>query len=106
MGSSGTGRLTDYPGSGRGRQGGSQGGSSGADQCKKKIDEQLEDVATSAYYKNHKGVPPTGTKVEVVQQKRISFASTAGEVIGHLPTQYNYLAACLADGFKYAGTVQ
>lgn len=106
MGSSGTGRLSDYPGSrGTSGKGGPQGGSSGEDRCKKPISEQLEDVSRCDYFKNHKRVPKAGTHVAAVQAKRIEVTTTEGEVIGYLPTKYNYLAGCIATGYKYSGTV-
>lgn len=106
MGSSGTGRFTDYPGSGgTSSKGGKQGGSSGEDGCKKPISEQLEDVGRCDYFKTHKAVPKAGTPVAVVQDKRIAVTTVKGEVIGYLPTKYNYLAGCLAAGYKYGGTV-
>ena len=108
MGSRGTGRLTDYPGSrGKGSGGGGgQGGSSGRDRCKDAVVEQLEDVARCEYFKNHGNVPRASTKVDIVQQKRIAVATAGGEIVGYLPTKYNYLVACLASGFKYSGTIQ
>ena len=106
MGSRGTGRLTDYPGSrGSSSKGGGQGGSSGEDRCKKSISEQLEEVGRCDYFKNHKAVPKAGTRVTAAQAKRIAVSTTAGELIGYLPTKYNYLAACLAAGIKYNGKV-
>src|SRR5581483_8310841 len=102
MGSSGTGNLSDYPGGGRGRQG----GRSGSDVCNQPITEQLEEVARSAYFQAHNLVPPVGTAVSVIQQTRITVVTTSGEVIGYLPTRYNYLAGCIADGFSYSGPVQ
>lgn len=106
MGSSGTGRLSDYPGRrGNGEGDGRQGGSSGKDRCKDPVVEQLEDVARCQYFRNHGQVPRVGTQVHLVQQRRIAAATSAGEVVGYLPTKYNYLAACMASGYKYSGTV-
>ena len=108
MGTSGTGRLSDYPGKrGDGRKaGGRKGGGGGKDRCLDDIVEQLEEVARCEYHKKRGEVPKVGTQVKVVQQKRIAVTTVAGETIGYLPTQYNYLAACLAAGFKYRGKVQ
>jgi hypothetical protein len=110
MGSSGTGRLSDYPGSGRGKRkkkgSGGQGGSSGKDPCKQSFTEQLEDVATCDFFKKHGRVPSQGTRVKVVGQKRVAVSTLTGETIGYLPTQLNYLMQCLAAGFKYTGKVE
>lgn len=104
MGSSGTGRLSDYPGRrGNGGGSGNQGGSSGKDRCKETIVEQLEEVARCQYFRDHGQVPRVGTQVHLVQQRRIAVETSAGEVVGYLPTKYNYLAACMASGFKYSG---
>jgi hypothetical protein len=104
MGSSGTGRLTDY--SGIAGIGGNQGGSSGSnDKCGNAISEQLEEVARCAYYLTNNSVPPEGLQITLVQGTRITVTTLAGEEIGYLPTQFNYLASCLANGYKYSGTV-
>ena len=105
MGSSGSGRLTDYPGSGKAKTS-SEGGDGGSpeDRCGKAFSAQLEDVEQSAYYVNHKQPPPLGTVLEVVHAKRIT-AVIGDETVGNLPTKYNYLAACIKGGYSYVGTV-
>lgn len=101
MGSSGTGRLSDYSGTGSG----SSGGSSGKNKCSETINEQLEDVARCDYYINNNDVPPIGTQVSLIQEGRITVTTLTGEKIGFLPTEYNYLAGCLANGYSYSGTI-
>ena len=106
MGSSGTGNLRDYPGKrGTGNGDGGQGGRRGGDRCNDAVKAELEEVARSEYYKNHQNVPRAGTQIQIVHRKRLAVITAAGEVVGYLPTKYNYLAACLASGFKYSGTV-
>lgn len=118
MGSSGTGRLSDYPGktngkkpSGKGRGGGSGGGGGGEggkpqeDRCGKAFNVKLEDVEQCAYFRVHKGVPKVGTALGIAHKKRIIATTAGGEEVGYLPTQFNYLAACISGGFSYAGNV-
>ncbi|MEO1817565.1 hypothetical protein [Pseudomonas sp.] len=110
MGSSGSGRFTDYPGT-KPKEvdengGGIAGGSSGVDKCKQAFSVVLEDVGNSDLYSQTHSVPSAGTLLEIVFDGRRIFAvDTDGVKIGALPTSYNYLAACLADGITYVGLV-
>jgi hypothetical protein len=109
MGSSGPGKLTDYPGSSSSGKGGGAGGSNdeGAqDRCGKAFSARLEDVEQSEYYQNHGTMPPIGTTLTVAQRKRLVAQTTGGESIGNLPTSFNYLGACMKDGWSYVGTVR
>jgi hypothetical protein len=109
MGSSGSGRLSDYPGSSSpGKAGGSGGGGDGTpeDRCARAFSASLEDVEQSDYYLAHGGVPPIGTQLEVAQRKRLVAQTMDGKAVGNLPTTQNYLASCLKDGWAYVGTVQ
>jgi hypothetical protein len=111
MGSSGSGRISDYPGSSSrsgSRSGESQGGGGGAggpDRCAQAIGVVLEDIEHCDFYKNVGGVPALGQQLRIVHKKRIVAETDAGVTVGNLPTTYNYLAACLKDGWTYAGTV-
>lgn len=105
MGSSGTGRLTDYTQSGGGTSG-QGGGTSGSDKCMESIQEQLEEVALCDYFKNNNNVPPVATTVRVTIENRVAVETTAGELIGYLPTQYNYIVACIHNGYSYSGSIQ
>src|SRR5690348_11275989 len=119
MGSSGTGRLTDYPGSGKRKKpgskrgGGGAGGSGGSggggrppeDRCGKAFTVILEDVEGSGYYEAHKTVPAIGSAVRVAHKKRIIAETPTGKPVGNLPTNFNYLASCIAAGFSYVGKV-
>jgi hypothetical protein len=112
MGSGGSGRLTDYPGSGKsskGKAGGDAGGGGvppQTDRCARAISTNLEDVEQSAYFKAHKACPPKDTRLQIAHQKRLVAQTDAGEVVGNLPTRFNYLADCIADGYSYVGYVR
>ena len=109
MGSSGSGRISDYPGSSSQRKPGGTGGGDGtppADRCARAFNARLEDIEQSDYFLAHQTTPPIGTQVEVVQRKRLVAQTTSGESIGNLPTSFNYLASCLKDGWRYFGSVQ
>lgn len=121
MGSSGSGRFSDYskkPGAkkrstkGGGGQGGggASGGSSGENQCNKAIgDISLEEVARCEYYQKHKDVPRLGSRVNVrkaLVSQRIGVENNKGELLGYLPTAYNYLVGCMEQGYSYTGLVK
>lgn len=108
MGSSGSGHISDYPGSSpkTGSGGGGGGGSSpGEDRCARAFSVQLEDIEQSDYFKAHNSTPPIDTELVVVQKKRLVAQTRRGEVVGNLPTNHNYLASCLKDGWSYVGKV-
>lgn len=107
MGSSGSGSISDYPGSSpQGKSGGGAGGGSQEDRCARAFNTRLEDVERSDYYRANGAVPPVGTPLTVVHRKRLIAQTSAGESVGNLPTALNYLAACIKDGWRYIGTVQ
>lgn len=118
MGSSGSGSFTDYPGSQGGRPGkggGSSGsggghGGGGGDNCEKKISNLLlEEVANCEYFEKHESVPKAGTQVQVRKKLvhgRVAVETTVnGEVVGYVPTKFNYLRSCMTDGWQYPGKV-
>jgi hypothetical protein len=94
MGSIGTGNFTDY-----------SGGQGADDKCEKSFAVKLEDIEHCDYFAAHKNVPKVGTVLEIAHKKRVVAQTQAGEVVGHLPTKFNYLAGCLRGGYKYAGQV-
>lgn len=104
MGSTGPGTLSDYPGYAKARRG-VVGDSDLIDQCEKAVNTELEDVATSDYYKSQGLVPPVDTTVFIKQVFRIVAVDENGVIIGNLPTKYNYLLGCLEDGYVYEGQV-
>jgi hypothetical protein len=109
MGSSGSGRLSDYPGSSgtgsSGSTGGGGGSSGGSDRCAQAIAVALEDIEHCDFYKAGGTVPAPGQQLRIALKKRIVAETDAGITVGNLPTAYNYLASCLKDGWTYPGTV-
>ncbi len=109
MGSTGSGRISDYPGSSpKSKPGGGEGGNGGPteDRCARAFNARLEDVEHSDYYSSHGTTPPIGTQLVVVQRKRLVAQDTNGASIGNIPTSLNYIASCLKAGWHYIGTVQ
>lgn len=109
MGSSGTGRLSDYSNSKKEKEpkkksGSGTGGSSGHDPCSDSFSTKLEDVARSQYYTGNGALPASGTRVDVKLSGRLVVYSAKGD-LGFLPTQYNYLAGCINRGLNYRGKV-
>lgn len=105
MGSSGSGRFSDYSGKLKTGSGdGASGGSSGSDKCTEAFTTSLEDVAIYSYFTKYGTVPPVGTQLEIAIRGRI-VAIIGTDSVGALPTQFNYLAGCIQDGFTYAGVV-
>lgn len=110
MGSSGSGRISDYPGSsGGGPSGAGDGGGSGGgqpeDRCSRAFAVSLEDIEHSDYYSAHGAPPPVGEVLRVALRKRLVAETGTGQSVGNLPTAFNYLAGCLKEGWSYTGTV-
>lgn len=78
MGSSGSGRFSDYPGTkpkkvvGDGT--GIEGGASGVDRCKQAFHTVLEDVGNSDFYSRFRNVPAVGDQLGIVFDKKRVFA--------------------------------
>lgn len=104
MGSTGTGHLSDYSGYKK-AVAGETGGKDTVYICNKAVATSLEDVATSDYFKKHGTVPPKGTPVIITSNSRIVAVDENGDVIGNLPTEYNYLLGCIVEGYQYEGEV-
>jgi hypothetical protein len=117
MGSRNSGKFSNFPpsnekgGGGAGGRGTSTSGSrkehSDTDRCLQDVDVALEEVGISEYFSAHADLPPVGTQVVLRQQTigpRLS-VDTAGESLGFLPTEYNYLVVCMEKGFTYSGEV-
>jgi hypothetical protein len=102
MGSTGTGNFSDYS---QKANTGNQGGSSNKDKCASAFSAMLEDVDRCDYYKHHSSLPPLGEAITIELKKRLTAVTSAGEIIGYLPTSYNYLAQCMGAGFVYQGSV-
>jgi len=104
MGSSGTGKFSDYSRNVAGLDKTDNKGSSGEDPCNNDIITLIEEVERSQFYEIHKSLPPVATLVLVSLKSRLTI-DVDGETIGFLPSQYNYLAGCIKDGFSYSGKI-
>jgi hypothetical protein len=107
MGSTGSGSFSDYPGSrpSGGSQGDGGGGASGADRCARAFACTLEEVEQCDFFSNSGAVPPVGTALTIEHRGRLFAVNESGQAVGALPTKFNYIADCLADGFHYDGRV-
>ena len=120
MGSSGSGNFSDYSSSpskkkpskkksGNSGGGGSMGGASGKDPCTQPIaGVSLDEVGRSEYYQANNAVPPVGSSVSVrakLFHGRLAVENDEHQVIGLMPTQYNFLVGCLSDGYSFAGSI-
>lgn len=117
MGSTGTGRFSDYPGTpngsakGRGHGGGGGGSGQPVDQCERKLtDIAIEDVARLEYFGAYGKLPSIGEQVALrptLVGGRLGVESASGnKVIGLLPTEFNYLLQCTKQGYRYKGVVK
>jgi len=106
MGSTGTGKFTDYPGSKPKQNGDLTGGSSGIDECARAFSSRLEDVSACTYFTTTANIPPIGTSVELYFDKRIIVRTLDGIDLGYLPTKFNYLKICMDGGYIYQGFVR
>ena len=106
MGSSGSGSFTDYSNQKPKSSGTKSGGGSGDDKCSKAFSTQLEEVSRCKYFISTGKVPPKGTEIKIVFSGiRLTALTNKNEEVGYLPTKFNYIKNCLADGFKYEGVV-
>jgi hypothetical protein len=111
MGSTGTGRLTDYSDNQKSKKEGQSfepqetGGRSGNDKCLRAFSTNLEEVASSPYLNQNGDLPPKGTKIVIVFDKRLMAVTEAGVSLGYLPTPFNYLLNCIENGFSYSGII-
>jgi len=113
MGTTGTGRFRDYDKGGGKRPGKGSGGSGEGggkvNECEKAIgDILLEEVASCQYLKKRKNLPPSGTIVflrERLEGGRLAIETAEHELIGYLPTRYNYLRRCMEQEYRYSGNI-
>lgn len=103
MGSTGSGRFSDY--SGRAMSESDSGGSSGRNPCDQAFEAILEEVERSSYFVKNGCPPAEGTVLNVTFQQRPAVATDHDEVVGYLPTKFNYIRACLAEGHTYSAVV-
>lgn len=110
MGSTGSGRFSDYSEAKKvetaGKTGGGGGGASGGDKCQQAFSCLLEEVAQCDYYIQSTTIPVVGTELSLVIAGRVFAVDSNGRKVGALPTSFNYLAACLANGISYVGVVK
>ncbi len=102
MGSTGSGNFSDYSGTNLNRNG--SGGGNDENECGKAFSAEVEEVANNDYYKNN-GLPSIGVSCVISAKKRIEVWINE-ELLGYLPTEFNYLLACLNDGYSYLGFVE
>lgn len=105
MGSTGTGRFSDYTGETSKDPSSKQGGKSGEDKCLKAFTTNLEEVERSAYFKKHSKPPEVQTVIKIVFENPRLAAEAKGLVIGYLPTDFNYVRTCMNAGFVFPGIV-
>lgn len=104
MGSTGSGKLSDYTRF-RGAVKGLTGGEDLINKCERAVATVLEDVETCDYYKTNGKVPEIGTNVKIALKTRLVALDEKEDVIGYLPVEYSYLLECLNDGYQYEGKV-
>ena len=106
MGSTGSGRFSDYSGTGSSSQKeGSSGGSSGTDRCRLAFSCILEEVAQCEYFSSNGDLPEIGATVKLRLNGRLFAEDSNGKSIGALPTKFHYLVACMESGIDYIGVV-
>lgn len=70
---------------------------------------RLEDVAISEYYMNYQSLPAQGESVElatrIIHGRLAVLDGGTGEVLGNLPTRYNYLLRNIQLGTLFTGIV-
>lgn len=105
MGSTGTGRFTDYPSNPNSIKG-VVGPDPRADICGLAFSTDLEDIETSEFYNKYGKVPVQGSFVSIGFKGRIVAFNDKNLTIGNLPTKYNYLLGCMKSGYIYSGVVE
>ena len=110
MGSSGTGRLSDYSDFVRGINvspaKGNEGPDDPVDKCILAFTTELEDIETSERYVKTKTLPSEGDHIRIGINTRIVAIDDNDMVVGNLPTKYNYLFDCINGGHNYEGNVE
>lgn len=116
MGSSGSGRFGNYRISGELDKNEKNKINEGIDsiggevECPEIIENiRLEDVATSEYFVKYGNLPTVQSIIKIrdsiYQGRLVAEVVDTNEIIGNLPTQYNYLFNCLKSGVHYNGRV-
>lgn len=99
MGSTGTGRFSDYQDEVPGQK---EAGTEDENRCTEEISVFLEEVERSEYYNSKGNLPDVGTSLSISAEKRITARVESGETVGFLPTKYNYFLTCLQEGYVYS----
>jgi hypothetical protein len=95
MGSTHTGRFQDYKGDGK----------EVPDKCKEIVKTILEEVSNSQFYQNNGKLPEIDEQLHISVGKRVAAVADSGEIVGYLPTEYNYLKFCIDEGYLYLGKI-
>lgn len=83
------------------------GGESGVDRCQQAFTSVLDDVGLCDFFSQSRTVPVANDRLTIIFDGKRVFAVDMNRVkVGALPTNRNYLAACLASGVKYVGVVK
>ena len=86
MGSTGSGRFSDYPGTGGAGSsgaGGEGGEPASEDRCTRAFSVTLQDVEHSDYYANTSSVPPAGTQLSIELRKRLVAVDASSTSVGN-----------------------
>lgn len=79
------------------------------EQCEMAIENLvLDEVGLCEYFQAQQHVPPEGTPLRLrneLYHGRLALETEDGQIVGLLPTAYNYLLQCMARGYTYAGEV-
>lgn len=106
MGTKGSGRFSDYPGSRSSGEGqGAGGGASGEDRCNRAFTCYLEEVEQCEYFSQTQSVPAVNTALTLELRGRLFAVDSEGSAVGALPTRFNHLADCMSAGYSYEGRV-
>jgi hypothetical protein len=117
MGSAGSGKFGTYP-SGKRQVIGNEGIGSTSNtfgeaceiECPTVIEHiSLEDIATSEYYVNNQSLPSKDILIEVSNKvyrgRLVVKVVPTNEILGNIPTEYNYLKVCIEKGIQYTCSV-
>lgn len=105
MGSTGSGRFSDYSEQATSNSG-EGGGASGSDRCQQAFSCALEEVSQCDYFYQNGSLPAPQAPLTIVLDGRLFAQDVNGVKVGALPTKFNYLAACIKDGNSYIGVVK
>ncbi|MDX9917203.1 MAG: hypothetical protein RBT15_04225 [Gudongella sp.] len=116
MGSAGTGKFGNYRvgignvSAGESDAVGQVGIETGEIDCPSFLENiRLEDVATTEFFIEKQLLPKAGDLVvmnnSIYRGRLVVSVDSEGEVLGNIPTKYNYLINCIKKGIQYKGVV-